>query len=104
MKILHTVESYYPSQGGTQEVVKQLSERLVKLGHQVTVATSPSPLRKRQLINSVKIVEFSITGDFVKGYRGEVDKYEQFIVNSNFDIVTKPFFCKFFKNIIFFSY
>jgi len=31
MKILHCVESYYPSKGGMQEVVKQLSERLVAL-------------------------------------------------------------------------
>ena len=40
MKILHTVELYHPSQGGMQEVVKQISERLVKLGHEVTVATT----------------------------------------------------------------
>ena len=40
MKILHTVEFYHPSVGGMQEVVKQLSERLVRLGHNVTVATS----------------------------------------------------------------
>ncbi|MFH1005826.1 MAG: hypothetical protein V1781_10125 [Bacteroidota bacterium] len=39
MKILHTVESYYPSVGGMQEVVKQISEQLVKMGHSVTVAT-----------------------------------------------------------------
>jgi len=39
MKILHTVESYTPSINGMQQVVKQLSERLVLLGHDVTVAT-----------------------------------------------------------------
>ena len=35
MKILHTVEFYHPSIGGMQEVVKQLSERLVLLGHEL---------------------------------------------------------------------
>jgi L-malate glycosyltransferase len=35
MKILHCVESYYPSIGGMQAVVRQLSERLVKMGHEV---------------------------------------------------------------------
>ena len=35
MKILHTVEFYHPSQGSMQEVVRQISERLVKLGHKV---------------------------------------------------------------------
>jgi len=45
MNILHCVESYYPSVGGMQEVVKQLSERLVKLGHAVKVATRNNPDR-----------------------------------------------------------
>ena len=40
MKILHTVEYYAPSVGGAQEVVRQISERMVQRGHQVTVATT----------------------------------------------------------------
>ena len=55
MKILHTVEFYHPSIGGMQEVVKQLSERLVLLGHDVTVATTKMSERKESCINGVKI-------------------------------------------------
>jgi len=39
VNILHTVEFYSPSVGGAQEVVRQISELLVKRGHDVTVAT-----------------------------------------------------------------
>ncbi|MDD1777277.1 MAG: glycosyltransferase family 4 protein [Candidatus Helarchaeota archaeon] len=72
-----------------QEVVKQISERLVKLGHDVTVATTKLLDRKDEIIGGVKIVEFNISGNAVRGYRfGEVDKYRQFLLNSNFDIIT----------------
>lgn len=91
MKILHTVESYYPSVGGMQEVVKQISEELVRLGHEVTVATSYSKDRKEFEINGVKIIDFKIGGGEVKGYIGEddeINKYKNFVVNGDFDIVT----------------
>lgn len=88
MKILHTVESYYPSIGGAQEVVRQLSERLVKLGHDVTVATSKHPDRQSKIHNGVKITEFDIAGKAVIGCHGkDINKYKSFLVNSNFDLV-----------------
>ena len=40
MRILHTVESYYPQKNGMSEVVRQISEGLVQLGHEVFVATT----------------------------------------------------------------
>ena len=55
MRILHTVEFYPPSIGGMQEVVRQLSERLVLLGHDVTVATTRIPERTASSQNGVKI-------------------------------------------------
>ena len=88
MKILHTVELYHPSQGGMQEVVKQISERLVKLGHEVTVATTKLSERKDKIINGVKIEEFDIKGNLVRGLKGETEKYRDFLINSDFDIVT----------------
>lgn len=88
MKILHTVENYYPSTGGMQEVVKQISERLLKLGHDVSVATSRHPKRKEKKINEVKIIEFNIKGKMVEGLSGEIDVYKKFLINSNFDIIT----------------
>ncbi len=88
MKILHTVELYHPSQGGMQEVVKQISERLVKLGHEVTVATTKLSERKNNVINGVIIEEFAIEGNLVRGLKGEIEKYKEFLINSDFDIIT----------------
>lgn len=87
MNILHTVEFYEPSKGGSQEVVRQLSERLVKLGHNVTVATTKLIDRNKRTINGVKIVEFDISGNEVYGYGGATEKYKHFLIESKFDVV-----------------
>lgn len=87
MRILHTVEFYHPSVGGMQEVVKQLSERLVALGHEVTVATSVLSDRKERLTNGVKIEDFLVNGNAVSGYQGDVSGYERFLLKSNFDVI-----------------
>jgi len=87
MKILHTVEFYHPSVGGAQEVVRQLSERLVRLGHNVTVATTQLPDRDFTVLNGVKIKEFNIFGNTVKGFSGKVDRYQKFLLKSDFDII-----------------
>jgi glycosyltransferase involved in cell wall biosynthesis len=88
MKILHTVEFYHPSVGGMQEVVKQLSERLVAMGHDVTVATTRLSERQSQVLNGVKIVEFEISGNAVRGMIGETQRYVDYLVNSDFDVIT----------------
>lgn len=88
MKILHTVESYLPSRHGMQEVVTQLSEYMVKSGHDVTIATSYNENRISKLINGVKIEEFKIKGNFVNGMVGETKSYQQFLLHSEFDIIT----------------
>ncbi len=88
MKILHTVKKYHPSTGGMYEVVKQLSENLAKLGHNVTVATGKLPEGYNPDLNGVKIKEFNIAGNFVSGMSGEVEKYQNFLINSDFDIIT----------------
>jgi L-malate glycosyltransferase len=88
MKLLHTVESYEPSTGGMQEVVKQISERLVKMGHSVTVATSKHPARTNDIINGVKIIEFDITGNWVTGMHGDIQSYQDFLLNSDFEVIT----------------
>lgn len=88
MRILHCVESYYPALGGMQEVVKQLSERLAQLGHDVSVATRKNPDRALKEINGVKIIEFEIGGNLVRGIEGDKEGYEKFLLNSNYDVVT----------------
>jgi len=88
MKILHTVEFYHPSVGGMQEVVQQLSERLAAFGHDVSVATRKLPNRATDTINGVKIHEFDIEGNSVNGMTGEVERYQEFLVGSDFDVIT----------------
>ena len=87
MKILHTVEFYEPFKGGAQEVVKQLSERMVAMGHDVTVVTTKLKERKSKVINGVKIQEFNISGNEVRGYIGDTESYKKFLLKNNFDIV-----------------
>jgi len=87
MKILHTVEFYAPSIGGSQEVVRQLSERMVEMGHDVTVATSYLPERDFTELKGVKIKQFKISGNEVRGYEGETRPYQDFLEESDFDVV-----------------
>jgi glycosyltransferase involved in cell wall biosynthesis len=88
MKILHTVEFYHPSVGGMQEVVKQLSEQLARLGHEVTVATSPIPGRTETVINGVRIEEFAVKGNLAWRMTGELDRYREVVINGGFEVVT----------------
>lgn len=88
LKILHTVESYAPAPGGMPEVVRNLSELLAVRGHEVTVATSCHPCRTRETINDVKVIDFDISGNMVRGISGECDRYRQFLLSSNYDVVT----------------
>ena len=87
MNILHTVQFYSPSVGGAQEVVRQISEQLVKHGHTVTVATSFHPLRNNFELNGVRIRQFNIKGNAVQGYQGEVDSYRDFLRHGKFDVM-----------------
>ena len=88
MKILHTVQTYLPERNGMAEVVRQLSERLVKKGHQVVVATSANPLRTEKVMAGVEVVEFDVQGSITGGIRGEYDRYMDFIRTQQFDIMT----------------
>ncbi len=87
MKILHTVEFYQPSVGGAQEVVRQLSEQLATVGHDVTVATTRLPNRADIMMKNVRIEEFTISGNTVKGLSGEVARYQELLTDGNFDII-----------------
>lgn len=88
MKILHTVEFYYPSTGGMQEVVKQISEQLAGLGHDVSVATSKIDNRFNNSINGVKIIEFDIHGSYAFGIQGDIQAYRDFLLESDYDVIT----------------
>ena len=87
MKILFCCEFYAPSVGGVQEVMRQLAERLVENGHQVTVATSKLPNRDFMSLNGVRIEEFSVSGNLMRGIFGDKEQYCQFVIKGGFDIV-----------------
>jgi glycosyltransferase involved in cell wall biosynthesis len=87
MKIVHTVESYLPSRHGMAEVVRQLSERLVARGHEVTVATSRDKRRQSDEIQGVRVAGFSVSGKQALGIRGEADRYQTFIKTCGADVV-----------------
>jgi glycosyltransferase involved in cell wall biosynthesis len=79
MRFLFACEFYAPSVGGVQEVMKQLAERMVRFGHQVTVATTRLAEREFSSLNGVDIVGFDIVGNTVRGMLGEVDRYREFV-------------------------
>lgn len=86
VKILHVTEYYPPSVGGVPETVRQISERLVKKGHSVSVATSWSP--SRPLVQEgVEIKNFHISGNTVEGFRGKAEEYRDFLLYSDYDVV-----------------
>lgn len=81
MRILHTVEFYAPSRGGAQEVVRQVSERLVARGHEVTVATTNLAARNAKQVGGVTIEGFEI------GRPGEIERYHSLLRDPSFDVV-----------------
>lgn len=67
--------------------MRQLSERMVEMGHSVTVVTTKLPERTSLVHNGVSIVEFEIEGNDVRGYKGDIEAYRKFIREGNFDVV-----------------
>lgn len=67
--------------------MRQVAERLVSRGHNVTVATSHLPARTFRELNGVRIVGFDVSGNFVKGVEGEVAQYQRFVSTGDFDVV-----------------
>lgn len=87
MRIAHCVEWYAPSIGGMQEVVRQLSERMVKAGHVVTVFTSAHPERTHDTLNGVRIRSFPISGNAVLGLQGDTSPYLAALREGGFDVI-----------------
>ena len=87
MKILHTVQGYYPYVGGSEEVVKKISDKLVERGHDVTVFTSFHSDRKFNELNGVTVRQFKVRGNSTRGIQGEADRYLNSVKSSSFDIM-----------------
>ena len=54
----------------------------------MTVATARLPERSGLQLNGVRIEEFAVSGNMVRGIKGEVDRYREFVLNGGFDVVT----------------
>ncbi len=87
MRILFCCEFYAPSIGGVQEVMRQVAERLVVRGHEVTVATGKLPSRSFDTLNGVSIREFDVSGNLVRGIFGEQERYQDYVSKGDFDVV-----------------
>ncbi len=85
MKILICVEFYDPHIGGAEKHCKLIAEYLNKNNYKVEIATSFLKERKKKIINGVRINEFNVKGNFIRGYSGEITNYQNFLINSQFD-------------------
>ena len=68
MRILHVTPQYHPALGGSETYTKEISERLARRGHDVTVLTmhnNGDGLASAEVINEVKVNRFRPAG---RGY------------------------------------
>jgi glycosyltransferase involved in cell wall biosynthesis len=89
MKILQIAHSYLPERSGISEVARRLSEGLVRRGHEVHVATTALPGRRRGPINGVQVWSFDVAGNAVTGIRGnagEVARYRDLVGRPDWDV------------------
>jgi glycosyltransferase involved in cell wall biosynthesis len=88
MRILHTAATYSPSLDGVAEVVRNVSERLAKRGHDVHVATATVDSQSSYAqLRGVHVHRFSARGNLAFGLHGEIEKYRRFVRSGNWDIV-----------------
>ena len=78
MRILHLSASYYPDVGGAQTHLQQVSERLARRGHEISVFVTHGPISSRfaagnhlklarsEVINRVTVKRFEPEGHFLR--------------------------------------
>lgn len=88
MKILFLSESYFPNVSGVPIVVRYLAEGLVKLNNEVSIITTLSKgTTDIELIGGVNVYRFNLYKDHLNFYHGEKDKFVEFVVNFDCDVV-----------------
>src|SRR5687767_10096703 len=87
MRVLLACEFYFPSIGGVQAVMRQIAERLVDEGHSVVVATTQLAQRQSRNVNGVRIEEFAVSGNTVRGMKGEIERYREYVLRQDYDIL-----------------
>jgi len=86
MRLLFCSEFFYPEIGGVEKHMNILSDYFNKK-YEVHIATTFNNLRTKEQISKYKIHQFDISGNFVKGYKGKINEYQNFLLNSNFDLI-----------------
>ena len=84
MKIAHLSEFYHPSMGGVQYHMGLLTNYFSKK-NKVTVLTTWNKYRVKKKFSNTQIKDFKIKGNIVSGYFGEVENFQNYLINSNFD-------------------
>ncbi len=89
MNILICCEFFYPSIGGAQKVCEELAINLSKQGHNISIATSlfKKGLKRFESNNNIKINRFKIKGNKVRGFEGEIQLYQKFLLNKKYDAI-----------------
>lgn len=88
MKILFTVDNYYPRMSGVPVVAKYLAEGLLNQGHEVHIATRWVEGRNQEEdYHGVLIHRFHINHDLRKKPKGTLAEYRKFVLESNFDAI-----------------
>jgi glycosyltransferase involved in cell wall biosynthesis len=88
VRILHTAATYAPSLDGVAEIVRNISERLVRRGHDVHVATAAIDSEAfRAQLNGVHVHRFKVRGNLALGMNGETQRYLEFVCSGHWDIL-----------------
>lgn len=88
MKILFLVEDYLPTVCGMSIVSKNIAQRFVQHGYDVSVFTSKRQFARKEIIDGVKIRRFDIIGNYVAGFEGgDVELFKRSLRGESFDWV-----------------
>lgn len=89
MRILITTFTFLPNTDGVANVCLHHADGFISNGHKVSIATRKNIQRdldefKRK---GFDVYEFDVYGGPNYNYKGEVDKYQKFLIESDFDII-----------------
>ena len=89
MKILITTFTFLPNTDGVANVCLQHVNGFIANGHKVSIATGKNRDRDFNELKNMRfnVYEFDIYGGPNYNYKGEVEKYQKFLIESDFDII-----------------
>lgn len=89
MKILIASFTFLPEENGVANVCFNHAEGFISNGHNVSIATKTNYQRDFGALKQkgYNIFEFDIYGGPNYNYKGEIDKYQKFLIESDFDII-----------------